>query len=313
MQHSTHLHRHFFGVVAAFVTPCSKPGEVDAVAAGRLAKTLVENGCDGLFVSSSTGESVLLDEDDRRVLTTAVRNAIPSTAQIYAGISGFGLKQTLRIARNAQADGANAVVAMAPFFQKFNQNELIAYFTAIADESPLPVALYHHPRMVAAIEPDTVATLAVHPNIVAIKDTSPEPARIQAIMKAVAGLPIQVFQGNESLAYESYKLGSHGTVTALAGVVPEWHAELYRAATSDDAQRAISASERITNLWRMFRLEVVGTSISAFAYSLKLAMHRRGWLDSTEVMMPGFVPSDELKRQVIEHLVNVNAPAKMVS
>ncbi len=60
---------------------------------------------------------------------------------LYAGISGFGLKQTIRLVKNAAIDGANAVVAMAPFFQKFDQSQLIAYFTAIADASPLPVAL----------------------------------------------------------------------------------------------------------------------------------------------------------------------------
>ena len=132
--------------MAAAITPCSAPGVVDAIAMKRLAAFLTEHGCDGLFVAGSTGELPLLDEDDRRAIIAAACEGVGETATIYAGVSGTGLKQTLRYAKNAAADGAQVAVVMAPFFIKVRQSELLHYFKSLADESPIPVALYHHPR-----------------------------------------------------------------------------------------------------------------------------------------------------------------------
>src|SRR5690606_7499791 len=112
------------------------------------------------FVAASTGELVLLDEDQRRTITSAAREGVASRSLVYAGVSGHGLKQTLRYARNAAADGADVAVAMAPFFLRFSQPETLAYLRAIADASPIPVALYHHPRMPTPLDVDTVARAA---------------------------------------------------------------------------------------------------------------------------------------------------------
>src|SRR5262245_23493490 len=125
-------------ILAAVVTPCQSTGVVDPDALTKLCRALVGHGCDGLFVAASTGESVLLDEDDRRVLTVAAREAVPRNAVLYVGVAGLGSKQTIRYARNAAADGADVAVAMAPFFMKLSQHEVAAYFLEIAEASPIP-------------------------------------------------------------------------------------------------------------------------------------------------------------------------------
>jgi 4-hydroxy-tetrahydrodipicolinate synthase len=300
--------RCYSGVVAAVVTPCTAPGEVDAKGFSRLCRILVAEGCDGLFVAASTGEAVFLDEDDRRSLFVAARDAVPDSTTIYAGVSGMGRKQSIRYAELAAHDGANVAVVMAPFFLKISQPEVVEYLLAIADASPIPMAIYHHPRMTTPIDTETVARVAEHQNIVAMKDTSPNLERAEALMRATTSSNISILQGNESLAYTSLQLGAHGMVTALAGVVPEWHAALFDAVRRRDFEKANRYHEQITQLWQMFRFDEVGQSISAFTCAIKLALRRRGWLERLDGMLEGFVPSDAFERLILEHLDRAGVP-----
>jgi dihydrodipicolinate synthase/N-acetylneuraminate lyase len=292
------------------VTPCKAPGVVDPAAMSRLSDTLSQHGCDGLFVAASTGESLLLDEDDRRALTVAARNGAKPETLIYAGVSGMGLKQTIRYAHNAAADGADVAVIMAPFFFKIDQRELAAYFMAIADASQIPVALYHHPRMVTHLDVETVARVASHPNIVALKETSLDASRVQLLIKATKGTHLTVLQGNESLLLESLSLGAHGMVTALAGVVPEWHVNLLAAVRSGDRRAASECYEQIHELWKMFCFEPVGQSITNFAYALRLALRRRGWLHDLHGMLPGQMPNPAFEQLIHEHLIAAQVPSR---
>ena len=303
-----HLPIGYGGVIAAMVTPCRESAIVDPIATRRLAGILIENGCNGLFVAGSTGELALLDEDDRRAVVAAACEGAGSRGRIYAGISGTGVKQTVRYARNAASDGAAVAVVMAPFFLKLKQAELLQYLWAVADASPIPVALYHHLRAATPMNPETVARAAEHQNIVAIKDTSLEVSRIEEILAATKGLEFSVLQGNESLIVETLERGGTGMVTALANIVPEWHADLYAAHRTGNASVAAMRQSQITKLRDIFSIEQVSKSISAFTYTLRLGLARRGWLDSLAGMADGFSASDLFRQEVIEHLILAEVP-----
>ena len=88
-----------------------------------------------------------LDDEDRQRIVDTARQACPSDKTLYAGISGMGVKQTLRYASQAKAEGADAAVVMAPFFLRLSQNELLNYLTQIADGCPIPLCIYHHIAM----------------------------------------------------------------------------------------------------------------------------------------------------------------------
>ena len=107
---------------------------------------------------------------------------------------------------------------------------------------------------------------------------------------------------------KSLLAGAHGTVTALAGVVPEWHAALLDAVRKRDLQAADRYNDRIVQLWQMFHFEEVGESISAFACAIKLALRRRGWLDRLDGMLAGFVPDEAFQRMIQEQLDRVDLP-----
>lgn len=292
----------FQGVVAAMLTPCRAPGEVDPAAMARLAGLLTEHGCDGLFALASTGELPLLDEDDRRALVAAARRGAGPAATIYAGVSGTGVKQSRRYARHAAGDGADAAIIMAPFFLKLSQDELYDYVVQLADHSPIPVGIYHHLRLPTAFEIDTVARLARHPNISVMKDTSADAQRIRQLAPAVAGTGMTLMQGCEHLILPSLEAGAAGAVSALANVAPTWHRDLLDAWAAGDGAAAARHQERIARLADVFRLDGVGRSFAHFAYTLRLAAVELGWIDRTDGMVPGFTPDAAFKRAVTDHL-----------
>jgi 4-hydroxy-tetrahydrodipicolinate synthase len=303
--HATPAPRTFDGVVAAMLTPYREPGNIDAAVATRYAERLATGGCDGLFILSSTGGLPFLEEAERRTLVAATRRGCPREKTLYAGVSGMGLKETIRNARHAAAEGADAVVVMSPFFLHVSQGELYHYFAGLADASPVPVCVYHHLRMPTPIAVETIARLAEHPNVVAMKETSADENRLEALLRATRGAKLTVLQGSEPLLLRTLRGGGHGCVTALAAIAPEWHRDMLAAWRTGREGDAARAELRIVDLWQMFLLPQMKTSFGYFARSLMLAARARGWIDSTASMLPGFEPDESFDRAIDAHLKRI--------
>ena len=293
------------GVIAVLVTPCRGPGEIDPHSMRRLCSILGEKGCDGIFVLGSSGSWFLIDEDDRRALTVAAREGTPPGMRLYLGVSGTGPKQSIRYASYAAQDGADAVVVTAPMMFKYGQDELLGYFTRIADESPLPMLLYHHPRVPSPLEIDTITTLSRHANIVGVKDTSMDMERFRALTLATAASGFTVLQGSEKLIHEGLLAVGGGFMTALAAVAPEWHIALDRAYRCNDQTAAASYQKRIEALWQLFRRAPLDDSFSYFGYLIKRILKARGWLERTDALMLGFEPQADFERVIMEHMQQV--------
>ena len=293
------------GIVSVLPTPCSSPGEIDPHALKRLCSLLSGKGCDGIFIAGSSGELPLLDGSDLRVMTAAAREGIPSDTRLYVGTTGCGPKQTVRHAAHAAEDGANVAVVMVPAMLKYSQVELRHYFWQIAEESPIPVAVYHHLRMPSTLAVETIAELAQHPNVVAIKDTSVDLERLQALILATAATGTILLQGSERLIHDSLLAGAGGCMSALASVAPEWHVALYQAWRRNDQPGAQHWQTRINALGRFFEHRLLRKSFSNFAHFLKRALHQRGWLENTASTMVGFQPDPEFERTIAAHLHSV--------
>ncbi len=224
---------------------------------------------------------------------------------LYVGVSGAGPRQTLRYARSAAADGADIVVVMAPSTFSFSQEELYAYVATLADASAVPVAIYHHLRMRTAFGFEITTRLMEHPNIVAMKDTSTDMVRFGRLMPIAVETNTALMQGSERLLLESFRKGAAGCVTALAGLAPRWHANLFRACRRGDDEAAEMEQRRIERLWEIFQFDEMKTSFSYFARSLKLGLVAQGWIRGAASTMPGFVPVPGFDQKVRRHLVEV--------
>lgn len=278
-------------VIPASITPCKTPGHPDCLGMGKLARYLAEAGCDGLFILGSTGEASLLGENIRRQLTVAAREGI-ADGFLFCGISGLGTEQTISFARNAGKDGADAVVAMAPYFLKMNQGQLKDYAWKIADKAPVPVVFYHHLRMPTAFEPETIAELAAHENIVAIKETSGSLERLERILQAVDDKGFAVYQGSEALLLDSLAQGAYGSMMALANAFPALIGAVTRSWLAGDYERACENQRRLTARWEIFKRPEVGASFSNFLQAISQPLRQRGILECNACMTasldPGF-------------------------
>lgn len=285
-------------VIAAIVTPCQAPGEPDPNGMRQLTRTLASRGCDGLFVLGSTGEMILIDEDDRRHLVSAARDGIPHPARLLVGVGGYGPKQAIRYAKYALHDGADFVIVMAPFFQRLSQVELKAYFWQIADHSPLPVGIYHHLRMTTPVDVETLIELSQHPNIVLCKDTSNDLERIQALAANVDLAKFKILQGSERLILQSLDAGAHGCVSALSGIAPAWHRSMIDAHKAGDHQTAQQMHDRIMQLTKLFELTAVRESLAHQVHAIKYATSALGWLTTPHNLLAGSAPPESLHAEI---------------
>jgi len=303
------LKRAFTGVIVPLITPCEENGQIDLPAIVRCSRELTQRGCDGIFIVSSTGGMPFLDDDDRARMIASAREGVPSERTLYAGISGMGARQTIRFAKEAARLGADAAVVMSPFFLRLSEAELLRYFIEVADACPIPLCVYHHVAMPTPVEVETIAKLAEHPNVVALKDTSGDLDRMQQLIKATGHTRLALLQGSEPIILGTMQAGGHGCVSALAGIAPEWHRDLVDAFSNDDVKQAESAQSRISKLWKMFEFPQMRRSFGYFARSLALATRYRGWCQSAMTVVPGFEPDAAFDEMVEQHLRECGLPA----
>ncbi|EAQ78569.1 dihydrodipicolinate synthase [Blastopirellula marina DSM 3645] len=284
------------------VTPCKEPGEVDPSAMRRLAELVSSQGCDGLFVLGSTGEMILLDESDRRAIVTAAAEGAAGAAAVMVGVGGYGVKQAIRFARFAQQDGADYAIAMAPFFQRLSQAELLGYFVELAEQSPLPIGIYHHLRMTTSVDVETFGELASHPNILLCKDTSNDLNRMRQLLAATEGQNFRVLQGIEMLILDSLNAGAHGCVSALAGIAPQWHRTLIDSFKSGNTENAQASHAQIAELTQLFQIPEIRISLAHQVHALKHSAKSLGLFERSASMLTKFQATREFE-QAIENIL----------
>jgi dihydrodipicolinate synthase/N-acetylneuraminate lyase len=293
-------------LIAAMVTPFTATGDVDRASLQRLVAHLRKGGIDELFALGSTGEAPLLDGSSRGIIIETVRSAAPN-AVLHVGISGTGHRQAVQNARDAAAAGADVAVLMSPFFLRLDQEQLEHFCVAVADDSPIPLTVYHHLRMPTPFTVTTVAKLASHPNIIAIKDTNGgEHDRCAEILAATMGQSFLFLQGVEKLVLPTLQAGGHGCVVAQGCIAPHLFRALFAAWEAGEQTRAREVQQQVDALWAIFSRPEVKQSFHHFLHTLKFPLHERGVLASTAGALPRltFAPEFEqmISRFMREHL-----------
>lgn len=295
-------------LIAALVTPFTAAGEIDTASLTRLVAHLQQHGINEFFAVGSTGESPLLDRVERLTIIETVRGAAPN-GLIYAGVSGTGHRHAIRNARDSAAAGADVAVLMSPYFVSLNQDHLFTFCTLIADQSPIPTALYHHLRMPTGFTVPTVARLAAHPNVLAIKDTNGSQSnRCVEMLAATQDREFLFFQGVEKLALSTLAVGGHGCVLAQACIAPWLFRGLFDAWRAEDHARAQILQKQIDAIWGIFSRREVKQSFFHFLHTLKLPLQQQGIIASTAAAIPNvvFEPAFEqmLTNFLQQHLVD---------
>ncbi|MGW1069874.1 4-hydroxy-tetrahydrodipicolinate synthase [Streptomyces aureus] len=208
----------FGRALCAMITPFTEAGALDLDGAQVLADRLVREGCDGLVLSGTTGESPTTSDAEKSALVRAVREAVGDRARLVTGVGTADTRHTAELALAAGEAGADGVLVVTPYYSKPPQDALEAHFTEVADASELPVMLYDIPgRTGTRIEPETMIRLAAHPRIVAVKDCSYD---FLGTQKVLARTDLAYYAGCDEHVLALYAVGAAGYVSTVANVVP---------------------------------------------------------------------------------------------
>src|ERR671932_363063 len=249
--------RPFGRVLTAMVTPLADDGSIDLAGAQELAAHLVDRGAhDGLVIAGTTGESPTITDAEQHAVLEAVLDAVGDRAAVVAGVGTNDTAHTIDKARAAERLGAHGLLVVTPYYNKPPQAGLLRHFTAVADATDLPVMLYDiPPRSVVPIEVDTLARLAEHPRIVAVKDAKGD---LGAVMRTLARTDLAYYSGEDVLNLPLLAVGAVGVVSVVGHLVGPRLAELIAAAESGDPFKARAAHESLLPVYTgIFRTQGV--------------------------------------------------------
>ncbi len=262
-------HTIFRGMATALVTPMTTTG-VDFDALARLIDFQLEQGIHALVAVGTTGESATLTPEERKAVIRFTVRRVDGRVPVIAGTGTNNTEHVLDYTRSACADGADAVLVVTPYYNKATQGGLIAHFSQVADISEKPVILYNVPsRTGCNLLSATVARLAQHPNIAAIKEASGNMAQVVEIF-AACGDSLDIYSGEDALTVPMMAMGGLGCISVLTNVVPALGVEMTNRVFSGDLSGAAALQCRLLPLINCLFSEVnpipVKAAVSAMGF-----------------------------------------------
>lgn len=238
----------FKGSLIALVTPFDADNHVDYAALERLIEFHVSEGSDGLVIAGTTGEAATLERSEHVDLIARAVDIVNGRLPVIAGTGSNSTAQTIRLSREVGELGIDAYLMVVPYYNKPMQEGMHQHFTAIADAVDKPVMLYNVPgRTVADILPETVARLAVHPNIFGIKEATGDMERLRQIQELVDE-GFMLYSGDDFTALEFIQKGGHGVVSVCGNVAPGLSADMCRAALAGESEKAKELDDKLQPL-----------------------------------------------------------------
>ncbi|WP_409057030.1 4-hydroxy-tetrahydrodipicolinate synthase [Streptomyces sp. SYP-A7185] len=232
--------------LCAMVTPFTADGLLDLDGAQLLAERLVDDGCDGLVLSGTTGESPTTSDDEKAALVRAVAEAVGDRASVVAGVGSSATRHTVELALQAEKAGADALLVVTPYYSRPPQDAVEAHFLEVADASGLPLVLYDIPgRTGTRIEPETMLRLAEHPRIVAVKDCAYD---LMGTQKVLSRTDLAYYTGCDELILALYAVGGAGYISTVANVVPGHLRAVIDAFDAGDTAQARRLQQRAMEL-----------------------------------------------------------------
>ncbi len=223
----------FKGMATALVTPMNEKG-VDYEAFGRFIDFQIESGINALVAVGTTGENATLEPWEQKEVIRFIVERAAGRAPVIAGTGTNNTEHVLSNTKAACEAGADAILVVTPYYNKATQNGLIQHFTTVADASAVPMILYNVPgRTGCNLLPKTVARLAEHPNIVAIKEATGNMAQMVELT-ALCGGKLDIYSGEDALTVPFISMGAAGTISVLSNVVPKLSVEMTDKALSGD-------------------------------------------------------------------------------
>lgn len=237
------------GVLTAIVTPFDHSGAVNLPALKVQVNRQLEAG-NAIFCGGTNGEFFVLNEQEKCAVTETCVDEVAGRRAVVAHIGEISTRETIRLGKQIEQMGIDAVSVITPYFVPLNQAELIHHYHAVADALSIPMFLYNIPaRTGNTIEPQTARTLAAHPNIIGIKDSAGSYASLKGFLDAVQDIPdFNVLNGPDSLIHQGFVDGCSACISGLANVAPTAINAIWSRFTAGDIDGSRQAQEGVTGL-----------------------------------------------------------------
>lgn len=241
------------GVLTPVPTPFDRDDRLDTARLRAAFVRWVASPLTGFVVLGSNGEAVLLDEVESDRVVAAARESVPAGRPLIVGAGRESTQATVRAAKRAGELGADAVLVRTPGFFKpqMTTDAFVRHYTAVADESPVPVLLYNFTAMTGVtLQAAAVTSLASHPNIVGIKESGGDVAQIADLVAATPD-SFTVLAGSAATFHAALTVGASGGILAIGCVVPEACVQLYELSNQGRHDEARALQRRLLPLARL--------------------------------------------------------------
>jgi 4-hydroxy-tetrahydrodipicolinate synthase len=245
----------FSGSITALATPFAASGALDLDAWSRLLASQLDGGTSALVVAGSTGEAAALSDEEYASLLRAAVAQAGGRVPVLAGTGLSNTAKTIAQTRLARDLGADAALVVTPPYVRPTQDGLVAHYAAVADQGGLPVVLYNVPgRTGVDMQPETVARLCRHPNIVALKEARGDEARWSALYP-LAGADFALLSGDDPTFVRAVLGGAAGVISVASNVVPRTFARLCALARAGQGGAATDLDARLQDLYDFLGVE----------------------------------------------------------
>ena len=281
---------HWSGVFPAATTQFDEASNVDIAATKAVQAALIRDGVHGMIALGTVGENNSLNADEKRAVLKAAVETSAKKVPIVTGVSEFTTPNAVAFAKDAERLGADGLMVLPAMVYVPSAAELEHHFRTIARATSLPIMLYNNPPAYRVnIEVSTLERLAAEPNIVAIKESAPDPRRFTDIFNAF-GDRFVLFAGLDDVAFEAFCLGARGWVSGLTNAFPKESLALYAALKAGDLEKA-------RRIYRWFMPLLHLDAEHDLVQTIKLAEQIMG-RGSERVRSPRLILSGERRAQV---------------
>ncbi|WP_281171379.1 4-hydroxy-tetrahydrodipicolinate synthase [Peribacillus kribbensis] len=285
---------HFGRVSTAMVTPFDSKGNIDFAKTTQLINYLIDNGSDSLVVAGTTGESPTLSTEEKAALFRHAVKAADKRIPIIAGTGSNNTRASIELTKKAEEAGVDAVMLVAPYYNKPNQEGMYQHFAAIAESTSLPIMIYNIPgRAVVNISVETIVRLSKIPNVVAVKEASGDLNAMTEILAATDD-DFMLYSGDDSLTLPVLAIGGTGIISVASHIIGSEMQNMVEAFYSGDYQKAAKLHQQLTPIMK-------GLFTSPSPVPVKTALQLKG-LNVGSVRLP-LVALTETERNTLTELL----------
>jgi len=261
------------GSLVALVTPLSENGEVDYAALQKLLDWHVNQGTDGIVSVGTTGESATLNFKEHIEVVEFTVKHINGRLPVIAGTGANSTEEAVDLTKESRLKGADYALLVTPYYNKPNQNGLIAHYKKIADSVDIKQILYNVPMRTACdLLPESVEVLSRHPNIVGIKEAMDDSQRIKELITISNNNSsnFSIYSGDDPTFMNSLDIGAHGVISVAANVIPKSISKICHHIRENNKETARTLNDLNSNLYRLLFVESNPIPVKWMLYKMGL-------------------------------------------